>query len=402
MTGHPWRVLMVSRHPVDPTVHSGTAYFMREALRLAGCAVTTLDRLLPPPRARAMLERGPDFCRRAARTRARQLLARLGGRVAPWGRNAVMAEYYARRIQAELARAPYDIVLADKAEAELAALDTRVPIVYSHDATVEVLRDYDDSFARLTRRAARELAELERRATERAAALVYRSEWVAASARRTLAVPADRIRVLYPGPNLLPAWMPGQVRPRPPAPSWRLLLIGRDWERKGVARAIAAAERLIAEGRSIQLLLCGTRVPRGVRLPSFVNAYPDADKNKPDERARLLGLYAGATCFLMPTLRECLGMSLLEAMAFGLPCVATTAGGVPEAVEHGVSGSLVSPGGSAEELAQAIADICGNPEKHHACSLAARARYETLFTWQRWSRDMLLLFADITRAHRPP
>lgn len=395
MTHRTWRVLMVSRHAIDPTVHSGTAFFMRAALQAAGCEVTTLDQLLPPPRWRAIAARGPGFCARALATRARQAAARLVGRVAPWGRNDIMARYYARRIHAALARGPFDVILADKAEAELADLDTQVPIIYSHDATSEILRDYDASFVHMTAAARRELAGLERRASARAAAIVLRSNWVAASARRTLAVAPDRIRVIYTGPNLLPAWIPRTIQPRPPAPSWRLLLVGRDWERKGVARAIAAGELLAARGQSIQLLLGGTNVPRSMRLPSFVNAYPDADKGSAAQRARLLGLYASATCFLLPTHRECFGISLLEAMAFGLPCIATTAGGVPEAVEDGVCGRLVDPDGSAGELAQAIAEICGNPERHRALSLAARTRYEANFTWPRWAGQMTRLFEEI-------
>lgn len=55
--------------------------------------------------------------------------------------------------------------------------------------------------------------------------------------------------------------------------------------------------------------------------------------------------------FVFPSLMEGLGSSLLDAMHFGLPIVATNVGGIPEIVEDGVNGLLVSPGNSAQFVA---------------------------------------------------
>lgn len=57
--------------------------------------------------------------------------------------------------------------------------------------------------------------------------------------------------------------------------------------------------------------------------------------------------------FLYPSLREGLGSSLLDAMCFGLPIVASDVGGIPEIVEHNVNGLLVRPG-SAEDIVVAL------------------------------------------------
>ncbi len=64
--------------------------------------------------------------------------------------------------------------------------------------------------------------------------------------------------------------------------------------------------------------------------------------------------------FVLPTLSEGLGLSILEAMAVGKPVIATRVGGIPEIISHGDNGDLVSPG-SAKELADAILYLAATP-----------------------------------------
>lgn len=80
--------------------------------------------------------------------------------------------------------------------------------------------------------------------------------------------------------------------------------------------------------------------------------------------------------FVLPSLREGLSNTLLEAMATGLPVVATAVGGTPELVDDGVSGRLVSAEQS-EEMAGALAELVddaalrghmGRQARHHACT----------------------------------
>jgi glycosyltransferase involved in cell wall biosynthesis len=63
--------------------------------------------------------------------------------------------------------------------------------------------------------------------------------------------------------------------------------------------------------------------------------------------------------FVYPSLREGLGSSLLDAMAFGLPIVASDVGGIPEIVDHRVNGLLVPPG-NAHDLAEALKRVVGD------------------------------------------
>jgi glycosyltransferase involved in cell wall biosynthesis len=98
-----------------------------------------------------------------------------------------------------------------------------------------------------------------------------------------------------------------------------------------------------------------------------------------DGAVRLLGRVEDARSvlwaldiFAMPSLNEGLGVALLEAMACGLPCVASRIGGIVDAVDEGHSGILVAPG-DAPALAGALADLCAQTQTRIAMGAAARA-----------------------------
>jgi glycosyltransferase involved in cell wall biosynthesis len=85
--------------------------------------------------------------------------------------------------------------------------------------------------------------------------------------------------------------------------------------------------------------------------------------------------------FCLPSRSEGMSNALLEAMACGMPCVATDVGGNPEVVEHGSSGFLV-PSEQPKMLAARIAELLSSPEKRLTMGLAGRRIVERKFTAQ--------------------
>jgi glycosyltransferase involved in cell wall biosynthesis len=85
---------------------------------------------------------------------------------------------------------------------------------------------------------------------------------------------------------------------------------------------------------------------------------------------KLLPYYQQADLFVMPSINEPQGIVALEAMACGLPVVASNVGGIPEMVQHGKTGMLVPPA-EPESLAKAIVDLFANERMYHSYSTCA-------------------------------
>lgn len=96
--------------------------------------------------------------------------------------------------------------------------------------------------------------------------------------------------------------------------------------------------------------------------------------------------------FVLASDREGLPLGVLEAMACGVPQVATAVGGTPEAVTD-ATGVLVPPG-DPERLAEAIVSLLGNAERRRELSAASRERHATRFSVQRMVAETAALYDD--------
>jgi glycosyltransferase involved in cell wall biosynthesis len=76
---------------------------------------------------------------------------------------------------------------------------------------------------------------------------------------------------------------------------------------------------------------------------------------------------------------ETFGLSILEAMCFACPSVAWHVGGIPEVVEHGVSGILV-PFGDLAAMAAAVEELIGNPARRRELGRAAQRHARKYFS----------------------
>lgn len=80
--------------------------------------------------------------------------------------------------------------------------------------------------------------------------------------------------------------------------------------------------------------------------------------------------------FVMSSKREGVPVALLEAMARGLPIVATRVGGIPEVIRDGVDG-LLCDSGNPDLLADRIVEMMGNDSLRISCAASARLRAES-------------------------
>jgi glycosyltransferase involved in cell wall biosynthesis len=105
------------------------------------------------------------------------------------------------------------------------------------------------------------------------------------------------------------------------------------------------------------------------------------------------GLLARGRLFVLPSRSEGISLTLLEAMARGLPVVATRVGGTPEVVVDGETGLLVPPGDPAA-LADAILRLQRDPEAGRRMGEAGRPRVERIFDVCRMVAEYEALYVD--------
>jgi glycosyltransferase involved in cell wall biosynthesis len=149
--------------------------------------------------------------------------------------------------------------------------------------------------------------------------------------------------------------------------------------RKGHQVMLEAMPRLLERFPRLKLLIFG-RGPLHDELAQLIEQMGLGD------RVRLVGFYAALTailpCFDLlahPALMEGLGIAILQAASAGLPVVAVKAGGMPEAVEDGVNGRLVSAG-SVEELIAAMEALLSDPELRRRMGDAGREKMRREFS----------------------
>ena len=106
----------------------------------------------------------------------------------------------------------------------------------------------------------------------------------------------------------------------------------------------------------------------------------------------LHALYAGSDVFLHPTRFEGSSLVTLEAMAHGLPVIATRAGGIPDKIKDGVNGLLVNPG-DVDAIAQAIVRMANTPEDRARMGRESMRLLEPFL----WSRIAAMVIAQYDR-----
>ncbi len=113
-------------------------------------------------------------------------------------------------------------------------------------------------------------------------------------------------------------------------------------------------------------------------------------------RDDVLALTRSADLFVMSSVTEGLGSTLLDAMAMGLAIAGTRAGGIPEAVEEGVTGLLVPPGNS-EALSEAIVRLLGDDATRERMGKAGRERVRERFGVDRLVEGTLAAYRQCAR-----
>ena len=221
---------------------------------------------------------------------------------------------------------------------------------------------------------------LESQAYRRSAHIYTRGEFVRRSLLQDYGLDPQKVTAVGGGVNFdpLPLFDPrvdGAVPYIASAPTF--LFIGKDFHRKGGDLLLHAFARLRSAYPEARLwMVTDGPLPAGSPLEGVQVIPPTWD------RQAIEALYRQADVFVLPSRLETWGDVLLEAMAFGLPCIGVRGEAMEEIILEGQTGRVVL-GEDIAALAAAMQDLSENPALRRAWGQAGRARVEEHFTWDR-------------------
>ncbi|MDJ0356732.1 glycogen synthase [Paenarthrobacter sp. PH39-S1] len=199
------------------------------------------------------------------------------------------------------------------------------------------------------------------------------------------------------------------IDPSRPSVVW----VGRVTRQKGVPYLLQAAALLPPE---VQLVLCAGAADTP-ELGAQVNDLIAGLRSQRDgvvviermlPRAELIQVLSHATVFACPSIYEPLGIVNLEAMACGAAVVASATGGIPEVVEHGVTGLLVpldqvgdgtgtplDPDRFVRDFADALISVVTDPSRARTMGEKGRARAQEHFSWDSIAAATLEVYRSV-------
>ena len=228
--------------------------------------------------------------------------------------------------------------------------------------------------------------------------IITGSHHSARSIQQVFDVPASHIEIIHDGVDT-DTFRPLEGVEKEPN---GILFVGNSEDRNKGARYLVEALHILR--REIDFHLTFVDRPReSLQLvPSLVKRWGLQSRVTFTGRLsteELVRRYNKAEILVSPSVYEGFGLPAAEAMACGVPVVATTAGAFPEVVADGETGWLVAPG-DAPALAGAIKRLMADPAERKRMGDAGRRRMQERFTWRETARKTVALYEEILSRRR--
>ncbi len=206
-----------------------------------------------------------------------------------------------------------------------------------------------------------------------------------------LHVPARRLRLLYNGVAI-------PRRRHPTADIRTFIMVSSFAPRKATPVLVKAFIAITSHRPGLRLLMIGD----GDDRRGCEELVRRSGKNDQVEfagfRTDVAAQLERADAFVLPSMNENLPLALLQAMAAGMPCIATPVGGIPEMLTEDCG--LLVPPGDAYSLSAAMKRLIDEPSLAAKLGVAARSRAEERFSLSRCAEGHLRLWSDIVGRRR--
>lgn len=280
-----------------------------------------------------------------------------------------------------------------------AALIARVATMFSRHTTTVVTVHNQVLYGGVSRPMRWIYLVLERRLARRTARIVTVSDALRRELIDIYRLPSDLVTTVHNGLDLAPFLAGGDrrgARARYGVADDALLfgLAARFAPQKALDVLVEAAAGVLAsEPRAVLMIAGDGPLLENVRTKARATSVRDR-MLFPGFETDVPGLLAALDLYISSSVTEGLSLALIEAMAAGLPIVATRVGGTPEVVEDGVSGLLV-PAGKAKPLADAIARLLADPPLRKRMGDAGRERAVAEFSEGTMLDRMAALYEEV-------
>src|SRR5882724_4336611 len=210
--------------------------------------------------------------------------------------------------------------------------------------------------------------------------------------------PAESIHLVFNGTDLRRFSPAPGGRDRADSPYGRNMIFAcrQLFPRKGIRFLIEAAAQLKARFPDLKVVVAGDGFERPdlIALAERLGIARDVTFLGWVPNSELPQYYRAAALSVIPSLEEGFGIPAAEAMGCETAVVASDAGGLPEVVEHGVTG-LIVPRGDATALAEAIGSLLADPVLRARMGRAGRERALRLFDWDRSAEQFERIYATV-------
>jgi len=206
-------------------------------------------------------------------------------------------------------------------------------------------------------------------------------------------VQPDRVHLIRNGIDLRPFAQATDTRQKRQenGDAFRIGLVGRLSPEKGVDIFHHAASEVLREFPEVQFIVVGDGPDRSALEHLRATLQLDDKVSLPGQRGDMPEFYGSIDVMVSASRQEGLPMALLEAMASGLPVVATAVGQVPTVIDTDSVGRIVAPG-DASALAGAIKELLRDNDLRQRIGIAGRDRIAAEFSADRMTTEYLRVY----------
>jgi glycosyltransferase involved in cell wall biosynthesis len=312
----------------------------------------------------------------------------------------IVSKDYASQIRQQLSQADVDLILCTEGSTPIAYLNCPQPIVLWIDTVLAALIDFYPYLSNLCPETKKNIYLLEKLALDRCKLVIFASEWAAQKAISIYGINPNKIKVIPRGSNLelkperTIADILYSIKSRG-SHTYKLIFIGVDWERKGGNIALEVSQELKKMGFDIELKMVGDLPKNMENLPSFVQPLGYINKSTPTGKKQFYDLLADAHFLILPTQADVTPNVLIEANAFGVPCLTTNLAGIPSIIKDDVNGKTFAVDAKITDYTTYIVDYLADYQKYEKLALSSFNEYVTRLNWSIAGQTANQLFREL-------